>query len=54
MYDLSFAGSGSFTTAHLRQRTQASNLYGQTFQGYTAMGSWLYTIDGTPEVIRFH
>ncbi|WP_225838286.1 hypothetical protein [Streptomyces sp. NK08204] len=45
LYDLATFKAGTFTP--LATITQPSVLTGPTFQGYTSMGQYLYTIDGT-------
>ncbi|MDX3639914.1 Tat pathway signal sequence domain protein [Streptomyces sp. MB09-02B] len=45
LYDLAAFRAGTFTT--LASITQPSVLTGPTFQGYTTLGQYLYTIDGT-------
>ncbi|MEU3839249.1 Tat pathway signal sequence domain protein [Streptomyces sp. NPDC028635] len=45
LYDLAAFKAGTFTA--LATITQPSVLTGPTFQGYTTMGQYLYTLDGT-------
>ncbi|MEU1406346.1 Tat pathway signal sequence domain protein [Streptomyces sp. NPDC005728] len=45
LYDLATFKAGTFTA--LATITQPSVLTGPTFQGYTTMGQYLYTLDGT-------
>ncbi|ALO92900.1 Tat pathway signal sequence domain protein [Streptomyces hygroscopicus subsp. limoneus] len=45
LYDLATFKAGTFTP--LATLTQPAVLTGPTFQGYTSMGQYLYTIDGT-------
>lgn len=45
LYDLAAFRSGTFTP--LAAVTQPSVLTGPTFQGYTSLGQYLYTLDGT-------
>ncbi|MFG2355541.1 Tat pathway signal sequence domain protein [Streptomyces sp. NPDC048521] len=45
LYDLATFKAGTFTP--LATVTQPSVLTGPTFQGYTSMGQYLYTLDGT-------